>query len=63
VDVGLARAVVTALDGVIEQAIDAIAIVTIVLGGVDAALCGDAVGAARAILIAEALDVVAQLGQ
>ena len=43
VDVGLARAEVAALDGVVEKAINAIAVVLIVLGGVDAALGGDGV--------------------
>ena len=63
VDVGLAGAEVAALDGVVEEAVDAVAVVLVVLGGVDAALGGDRVGAARAVLVAEALDVVAELGQ
>src|SRR5690606_39369756 len=40
-----------------------VAVVLIVLGGVDAALGGDAVGAPGAVLEAEAVDVVAELGQ
>ena len=48
VDVGLAGAEVAALDGVVEEAVDAVAVVVIVLGGVDAALRGDGVRAARA---------------
>ena len=63
VDVGFARAEVAALDGVVEEAVDAVAVVLIIFGGVDAALRGDGVGAARAVLEAEALDVVAELGQ
>ena len=63
VDVGLARAEVAALDRVVEQAIDAVAVVLVVLGRVDAALRGDAVRAPRRILEAEALDVVAELAQ
>src|SRR5262249_28260257 len=63
VDVRLARAEVAALDGVVKEAEDAVAVVLVVLGRVDAALGGDAVGAAGAVLVAEALDVVAQLGQ
>ena len=63
VDVGLARAEVAALDRVVEQPVDAVAVVLVVLGGVDAALRGDRVRAARAVLEAEGLDVVAQLGQ
>ena len=63
VDVGLARAEVAALHGVIEEAVDAVAIAVIILGGVDAALRGDGVRAARGILEAEALDVVTQLAE
>ena len=48
VDVGLPGPKVPALDGVVEQAPDAVAVVGVVLGGVDAALGGDAVGPARA---------------
>src|SRR4051812_30476922 len=55
VDIGLARTKVTTLDGVVEKPIDAVAVVLIILGGVDATLCGDAVGSARRILEAEAL--------
>jgi hypothetical protein len=61
VDVGFAGAEIAALHGVVEEAVDAVAIVVIILGGVDAALRGDGVRAARRILEAEALDVVAQL--
>ena len=42
VDVRLAGAEVAALDGVVEEAVDAVAVVLVVLGGVDAALRGDA---------------------
>jgi hypothetical protein len=63
VDVGLARAEVAALDRVVEQPPDGIAVVRVVLGRVDAALRGDAVRAARAVLEAEGVDVVAELGQ
>ena len=47
IDVVLARAEVPALDGVVEQALHAVAVVLVVLGGVDAPLRGDAVRAAR----------------
>ena len=57
IDVGLAGAEVAALDRVVEEAIDAVAVVLIVLGRVDAALGGHAVGAARAVLIAEDLTL------
>ena len=63
VDVRLAGAEVAALDRVVEQPVDAVAVVAVVLGGVDAALRGDRVRAARAVLVAEGLDVVAELGQ
>src|SRR5208337_1243863 len=50
VDVGFAGAEVAALDGVVEEPINAVAIIVVILGGVDAALCGDGVSAARAVL-------------
>src|SRR2546430_6053007 len=46
VDVRLARAEVAALDGVVEQPVDRVAVVLVVLRGVDAALRGDRVRAA-----------------
>ena len=63
VDVGFAGAEVAAFDGVVEEAVNAVAVVLIILGGVDAALRGDGVRAAGRILEAEALYVVAELGQ
>ena len=63
VDVGFARPVVAALDRVVEQPLDAVAVVLVVLRGVDPALRGDAVRAARAVLDAEAQDVVAELAE
>ena len=59
-DIGLASAIVAALDRVVEQPIDAVAVVAVVLGGVDAALGGDRVRAPRAVVDAEGDDVVAQ---
>src|SRR5207253_1047139 len=53
-DVGFARAEVTAFDGIVKQAVDGITVVAIVLGRVDTALGGDAVGTPRTVLIAEA---------
>src|SRR6185369_785502 len=61
VDVGLACAEVAALHRVVEQPVNTVAVVLVVLRGVDAALGRDAVGAARAVLEAEALNVVAEL--
>ena len=63
VHVGFARAVVAALDRVVEQPRDAVAVVAVVLGRVDAALRRDAVRAPRAVLDAEAEDVVAGFAQ
>ena len=63
VDVRLPAAEVAALDGVVEEAVDAVAVVAVVLGGVDPALGGDRVGAAGRVLEAERQDVVAQLGE
>src|SRR4029077_15107961 len=48
---------------VVEQPIDAVAVVLVVLRGVDAALRGDAVRAAGTVLNAEVEDVVAQLAE
>jgi hypothetical protein len=47
IDVRLAGAKVAALERVVEEALDAVAVVAIVLRRVDAALRGDAVGAPR----------------
>lgn len=63
VDVGLARPEVAALDGVVEQAVDGVAVVAVVLRRVDAALGGDRVGAARGVLVAELDHVVALFGE
>ena len=63
VDVGLAGAVVAALDRIVEEPVYGVVVVLVVLRGVDTALCGDRVGAAGRILDAEDLDVVAQFAQ
>ena len=63
VDVRLARAVVAALDRVVEEAVDGVAVLLVVLRGVDAALGGDRVRAARGVLVAEGLHVVAGLAE
>ena len=60
VDVGLAGTVVAALDGVAEEAFDAVAVVLVVFGSVDATLGSNRVGAARRVLYAEDVDVEAQ---
>ncbi len=63
VHVGLARTEVAALYGVIEEAVDGVAVVLIVFGCIDTALCGDRVSATRAVLNAEVIYVEAQLGK
>ena len=63
VDVGLPRAVVAALHGVVEEAVGRVAVLLVVLRGVDAALRGDGVRAARGVLVAEGLHVVAGLAE
>ncbi len=60
VDVAFAGTEVTTLDGVVEEAVVGVTIVLVVVGGVDATLSCDGVGATWAILVAEALDVVAK---
>ena len=57
VNIGFARPKVTALDGVVEKAIDAVAVILIVLRGVYSALRSDRMRPARAILIAKTVDV------
>src|SRR5688572_14049601 len=63
VDVRLAGTVIAALHRVVEEAPDAVAVVRVILRRVDAALGRDAVRAPRAVLEAEALHVVAELGE
>ena len=61
IDIAFTRAEVSAFDGIVEKPIDTVAVVLIILGGVDPTLRGDAVCAAWGILKAEALYFVAQL--
>jgi hypothetical protein len=63
VDVGLAGAVVPALHRVVEQAVDRVTLAVVVLGRVDAALRGDRVGPARAVVEGEHLHPVAELAE
>ena len=63
IDVRFAGAIVAALHRVVEQPIDAVAVVAVVLRGVDAALRGDAVRAPRAVEDAEQLDAIALFAQ
>ncbi len=63
VHVRLAAAEVAALDRVVEEAEDRVAVALVVLGRVDAALGGDRVRPAGAVVVREDLDVVALLAQ
>ena len=63
VDVALAGPEVAALDGVVEEAVDAVAVAAVVLRRVDAALGGDRVGPARRVVEREGVDLVAELGE
>ena len=63
IDVRFARAEIAALYRVIKQAVNAVAVVLIILGRVDAALRRDRMRAARRILKAKAADVVAELAE
>src|ERR1017187_1615462 len=62
-DVGLARAEIAAFDRIVEDAMNTVAVVLVILRGVDAALCGDAVGPARTVLDAERFDAVTEFRQ
>ena len=57
IDVGLAGAEVAALDRVVEKTVNAVAVVLIIFCGVDPALRSNGVGAARAVLVTETLNV------
>ena len=61
VNIGFTGTVVASLYGIIEQPVDAVAIVGIVLGGIDPSLRGNAVSTARTVLDTEILHVEAQL--
>ncbi len=63
VDVALAGAEVAALDRVVEQPVDAVAVAAVVLRRVDPALGGDRVGSTRRVVERERLDLVAELGE
>ena len=59
--VGLARAEVASLDGVLEQAIDAVAVALVVLCGVDAALSSNGVCASWRVVKRKRVNLVTQL--
>ena len=59
IDVGFASAIVTTLHGVVEQSINRVAVVLVILGCIDTALCSDRVCTAWRILDAEVKHVKA----
>ena len=63
VDIAFPGPEIAAFDGVIKEPPDAVAVIGIILGRIDAALGRDAVSPAGAVLDTESLDVVAQLRQ
>jgi hypothetical protein len=62
-DVGLTGAEVAALDGVVEQPVDAVAVALVVLRRVDATLGRDRVGTARRVVERERLDLIAEFAE
>ena len=63
VDVGFPSAEVSPLDGVVEETVDAVSVVLVVLGGVDASLSGNAVCAAGRVVEGDGVDLVAEFGK
>ena len=63
INVRLAGAEIAAFDRVVKETEDAIAVVLIIFGGIDSTLGGDAMGAARAVLVAETFHAIAELAQ
>ena len=63
INVGFPGAEIAAFDRVVEQAKNAVAIVLVIFRGIDSSLRGDAVSAARAVLVTEAFHAVAELAQ
>ena len=63
IHVGLTGTIVATLDGVVEEAIHRVAVVLIVLGGVDTSLRSNRVGAAWRVLNAEVEHLEAHLAQ
>ena len=61
VNVCLAGTEIATLDRVVKEAVDAVPIITVILGRIDSTLCGNRVRAPRTILEAEGFDVIAQL--
>ena len=55
IDIRFPRAKIAALDRVVKKPKNAVAVVRVIFRGVDSALGGNAMGAARAVLIAETI--------
>src|ERR1051325_9625942 len=63
IDIRFPRTKIAPFHRVVEETIDTVTIVTIILSRVDTSLSGYTVGASRAVVIAEAENVVTQLGE
>ena len=63
IHVGLTGAEVATLHGVVEQTVYGVTVVLVVVSSVDTTLSSDGVSAAGAVLVAEAVYIVAQLSQ
>ena len=63
IDIRFARTEIAAFDRVVEQTVNAVAVVLIIFGGVDSALRGDGVRAARRILKAKTFHAIAELAE
>ena len=61
IHVRFARTKIATLDRVAEEAVNAVAVVPIILRGVDSALGGDVVSPAGSVLVRKAADVIALL--
>src|ERR1035437_389395 len=61
--IGLTGAIITALDGVVEKTMHAVAVILVILRSVDAALSGNRVGATRAVVIDKVFHFVAELSE
>jgi hypothetical protein len=63
INVGLACPKVTAFDCVLKQAENAVAVVAVILGGVNPSLGSDGVRATRAVVIGKALNAISLLAK
>jgi hypothetical protein len=63
IDICLTRTEVSALDRVMEKTVDAVTVIAIILGRIDAPLRSNAVRPPGAVLKAEAMDVVSLLAK